>query len=246
MNTGDEMKIAGKTDIGNRRLENQDRYIAGRLLNGVAFGFVCDGMGGVNGGAYAAQSLAKIVEENLFLHNEDVRFNEERAVLNAIEDANSRIYNMGISEPEYRGMGTTIAGVTIKKEECIIYHVGDSRVYIMRNRALTQLTTDHSVVQELLKQSKISPSEAESHPQKNLITRAVGVCEEVEVEVACVDILPGDIILCATDGLTNAVSSQELISILSMEDIFKIPQRLIEKALVNNSTDNITAVVIAV
>lgn len=240
------MKIAGSTNIGNKRSENQDKYVAGRLINGVAFGFVCDGMGGVNGGELASDTLSKMIEDSLFLHNEDLRFNEERAVLSAIEDANNAIYNMGLTKPQFKGMGTTVAGVTIKNQECIVYHAGDSRVYIFRNGRLALITKDHSVVQELVNQSKISPQEAQAHPQKNLITRAVGVVEDVEIDVAGVEIVEGDIILCATDGLTNFVTAQQIIDILSGDNIFNMPQKLIDKALENKSTDNITAVVLAV
>ncbi|MEG0019518.1 MAG: Stp1/IreP family PP2C-type Ser/Thr phosphatase [Oscillospiraceae bacterium] len=240
------MKISGITNIGNRRSENQDKYVAGRLLCGVAFGFVCDGMGGVNGGAIASDTLSKMLEDGLFLHNEEPNFNEERAVLGAIEDANSAIYSMGLSKPALKGMGTTVAGVTVKNRECIVYHAGDSRVYILRNGRLALVTQDHSVVQELVNQSKISQEEAQAHPQKNLITRAVGVQENVDIDVASVDVCEGDIILCATDGLTNFISTQQLTEILSGDNVFGMPQKLIDKALENKATDNITAVVLAV
>lgn len=240
------MKISGASNIGQKRSENQDKYIAGRLLNGVTFGFVCDGMGGVKGGEIASDTLSKMIEDSLFLHNEESHFNEERAVLNAIEDANSAIYNKGIAQSQLRGMGTTVAGITIKQTECTVYHAGDSRVYILRNGRLALITKDHSVVQELVNQSKISQQEAQDHPQKNLITRAVGATSEIEIDVASVEVQLGDMILCATDGLTNFVTAQQLIDTLSGDNVFNMPQKLIDKALENKASDNITAVVIAV
>lgn len=240
------MKIAGATNIGNRRNENQDKYVAGRLANRVSFGFVCDGMGGINGGEIASETLAKYIEDALFVHNEDEYFNCEKTVVGAIEDANTAIFSMGNKNTEYKGMGTTVAGVTVEENLCTVYHAGDSRVYIFRDGKLALVTKDHSMVQELLSKNKISKQEADNHPQKNLITRAVGVKKDILVDIAEVELERGDIILCTTDGLTNYVSPKEIIEILSTENIFSMPDKLIQRALNNNTTDNVTAVVLAV
>ena len=240
------MKIAGTTNIGNRRNQNQDKYVAGRLLNAVSFGFVCDGMGGVNGGEIASGTLAKYIEDALFVHNEREFFNHEKTILGAIEDANTVIYNMGNKKPEYKGMGTTIAGVVVDGNQCTVYHAGDSRVYIVRDGKLALITKDHSVVQELLDQNKITAEQAHNHPRRNLITRAVGVEVQVKIDVAELEVYPGDVLLCATDGLTNFVSPSEILSVLTTDNVFAMPDKLIEKALANQSTDNITAVVLAI
>ena len=240
------MKISGATNIGNRRSENQDKYVAGRLLNNVSFGFVCDGMGGVNGGEVASGMLSKYIEDALFVHNETKTFNNEKVVLDAIEDANSAIYKLGNKKEEYRGMGTTVAGVVIDGHQCTVYHAGDSRVYIVRDGMLALITKDHSVVQELIDANQITAEQALHHPQKNLITRAVGVAAEVNVDVAELDVMPGDIILCASDGLTNYITPADIVHILTTDNIFAMPDKLIRKALDNNSTDNITAVVLAI
>ena len=240
------MKISGTTNIGNRRSENQDKYVAGRLLNGISFGFVCDGMGGVNGGEIASGLLAKYIEDALFVHNESPSFNHEKTVMAAIEDANSAIYSMGNKKPEYRGMGTTVAGVVIENNQCTVYHAGDSRVYIVRDGMLALITKDHSVVQELIDQQQITAEQALHHPQKNLITRAVGVSADVDIDVAELDVMPGDIILCATDGLTNYVSPADIVQVLTTDNVFAMPDKLVRIALANNATDNITAVVLAI
>ena len=240
------MKIAGTTNIGNRRSENQDKYVAGRLLNTVSFGFVCDGMGGVNGGEIASGTLAKYIEDALYLHNENETFNHEKAVLGAIEDANTAIYNMGNKKTEYKGMGTTLAGVVVDGTQCTVYHAGDSRVYIVRDGKLALITKDHSVVQELIDKEELTYEQARNHPQRNLITRAVGVDVQVKIDVAELDVLPGDILLCATDGLTNFVSPSDMIEILTTDNVFAMPDKLINKALANQATDNITAVVLAI
>lgn len=240
------MKIAGATNIGNRRSENQDKYVAGRLLNTVSFGFVCDGMGGVNGGAVASSMLSKYIEDAMFLHNEDSSFNHEKTVLGAIEDANMAIYSLGGKKPEYYGMGTTVAGVVIDGDQCTVYHAGDSRVYIVRDGKLALITRDHSVVQELIDQNKLTPEEAQNHPQRNLITRAVGVSPQIQVDIAELEVTEGDIMLCTTDGLTNFVSPADIVEILSADNVFAMPDKLIDRALANQSTDNITAVVLAI
>ena len=240
------MKISGATDIGNRRSENQDKYIAGRLLNTVGFGFVCDGMGGVNGGRIASDILSKYIEDALYIHNESDSFNEEKTVLSAIEDAGRAIFALGSKNSDYRGMGTTVAGVTVKGSKCTVYHAGDSRVYVARNGKLALVTRDHSMVQELVEQGKLTAEQAAIHPQRNLITRAVGVEEDVQVDVAELEIFPGDVILCATDGLTNFVAPSEIIEILTQDNVFSMPDKLIAAALKNQATDNITAVVMAI
>ncbi|MBE6878773.1 MAG: Stp1/IreP family PP2C-type Ser/Thr phosphatase [Ruminococcaceae bacterium] len=240
------MKIAGTTDIGNRRNENQDKYVAGRLLNSVSFGFVCDGMGGVKGGEIASSTLAKYIEDALYVHNESPSFNHEKTVLGAIEDANTAIYNMGNKKTEYRGMGTTLAGVVIDGNQCTVYHAGDSRVYIVRDGKLALITKDHSVVQELVDSNQLTPEQARSHPQRNLITRAVGVDTQVKIDVAELEVQQGDVILCATDGLTNYVSPLDIIEILTTDNVFAMPDKLISRALANQAADNITAVVLAI
>ena len=240
------MKISGATNIGNRRTENQDKYVAGRLLNGVSFGFVCDGMGGVNGGEIASGMLARYIEDALFVHNETANFNHEKTILSAIEDANSAIYNLGNKKEQYHGMGTTVAGVVIDKNQCTVYHAGDSRVYIMRGGMLALITKDHSVIQELIDQHHITAEQAQHHPQKNLITRAIGVSDDVKVDVAELEIYPDDVILCATDGLTNFISPADIVKILTTDNVFAMPDKLIQKALDNHATDNITAVVLAI
>ncbi|MBR5521758.1 MAG: Stp1/IreP family PP2C-type Ser/Thr phosphatase [Oscillospiraceae bacterium] len=237
------MRIAGKTDKGFRRADNQDRYIAGALANGLSFGFVCDGMGGANGGSVASGRLCRTLEECLFLENDNKAMIAEKTVLDAIDVACSRIYHQSQTNPSLKGMGTTVSGVTVKDNLCTAYNAGDSRVYVLRNGVLTQITEDHSVVQQLFKQGAITEDEMNTHPQKNLITRAVGVKTDVEVDVSETTLVSGDRILCASDGLTNFVKKEIMAQILASEDFYNIPKELINKALENNASDNITAIV---
>ena len=238
------MRIVGKTDKGYRRPDNQDRYIAGVLANGICFGFVADGMGGANGGSVASGQLCRIMEECLFQQNDNMAMDVEKTVLDAIDTSCSEIYHMSRRDEKLSGMGTTISGVTVQDDNCTIYNIGDSRVYVLRGGALNLVTEDHSVVQQLYSQGAITEEEMATHPQKNLITRAVGVRNDVETDVSEITLLPGDRILCASDGLTNFVPRGELAQILSDRDFYNIANRLIASALEHNATDNITAVVL--
>ena len=238
------MRIVGKTDKGYKRPDNQDRYVAGALANGISFGFVADGMGGANGGSVASSRLCRMMEECLFQQNDNMAMDAEKTVLDAIDSACSEIYHLSKTESGLKGMGTTISGVTVQGDMCTIYNVGDSRVYVLRDGVLNLVTEDHSVVQQLYRQGAITEEEMSTHPQKNLITRAVGVRHDVDTDVSEIKLIAGDRILCASDGLTNFVLSPELAEILSDDDFYKIPQKLIDAALKHNATDNITAVVL--
>ena len=237
------MRIVGKTDKGYRRPDNQDRYLAGSLANGVWFGFVADGMGGANGGSDASGTLCRIMEECLFQQNDNMAMDVEKTVLDAIDNSCSEIYHMSRRDEKLSGMGTTVSGVTVQGNDCTIYNVGDSRVYVLRGGVLNLVTEDHSVVQQLYSQGAITEEEMATHPQKNLITRAVGVRNDVETDVSEITLLPGDIILCASDGLTNFVTRTEMAQIMETTDFYNIANKLIESALEHNATDNITAVV---
>ncbi len=237
------MRIVGKTDKGHRRPDNQDRYLAGVLANGVCFGFVADGMGGANGGSVASGHLCTILEECLFQQNDNMAMDAEKTVLDAIDASCAEIYHMSRRNENLQGMGTTISGVTVQGDLCTVYNVGDSRVYVLRGGVLNLVTEDHSVVQQLYSQGAITEEEMATHPQKNLITRAVGVRNEVETDVSEITLLPGDRILCASDGLTNFVTRSEMTEIVSDKDFYSIAEKLIRAALQRNATDNITAVV---
>ena len=238
------MKIVGRTDKGDKRPENQDRYIGGTLANGTSFGFVCDGMGGANGGSVASGYLSKVIEEYLYRQNDNRAMDAEKVTLDAIDTACSLIYQKSLSDENLKGMGTTVSGVTVQGDNCIVYNVGDSRTYILRQGVLTQITLDHSVVQQLYIKGAITEEDMQNHPQKNLITRSVGVKKDVETDVTELKLQPGDRLLCASDGLTNFVSKEELLQILSTSDIYNVAEKLIKTAVANDSTDNITAVVL--
>ena len=242
------MKIVGKTDIGKRRTENQDNYRAGRQSDDTIWAVVCDGMGGARGGAVASSIAVSVLEEEFVrgllpgLHSAAIRELMERAA----QHANREIYDLACADPSKRGMGTTMVAMVLKNGLAHIVHVGDSRAYLYRHGRLERLTRDHSMVQEMVENGSLTPEEAEVHPNKNLITRAVGVNPDLAVEYGERQALPGDILLLCSDGLTNFTSEEELCGILESSEFFGAADAMIDAALAAGGQDNITAVLIKV
>ena len=142
-------------------------------------------------------------------------------------------------------MGTTVTSVLIKNETVFWGHIGDSRLYLIRNKTLTQLTNDHSLVWELLEQGSINKEEAQNHPQKNVLTRAVGIEENINIETGSLKLFPDDMLLLCTDGLTNMVSTEQLLeAILNEQNLKLVLDSLFETALKAGGTDNITAILV--
>lgn len=238
------MRIVAKSDKSLFREDNQDRFLSGILSCGVGFAFVRDGMGGANGGGVASSTLCKDLEERLFLENDNRNMIPEKTVVDAVDSACSDIFYSAQKNKSLTGMGTTLSGVTIKGDICNAYNIGDSRVYVLRKGVLTQITEDHSVVRQLFRKGAITREEMATSPQRHLITRAVGVTQSVETDISEFHVKPDDKILCATDGLTNALTNREIIEILSDDDFYSIADNLIKKALEKDANDNITAVVV--
>lgn len=240
------MKIAGKTDIGLYRKENQDNYRAGRQPDDTVWALVCDGMGGTNGGKLASSTAAAYME-NKFLQELMLKETQEeiQAFLHeVILKANKEIFKLSRTLPDNKGMGTTVVCAIIKQGVVYYAHVGDSRIYHYTNGTLTQLTKDHSMVQELVEQGTITEQEAYRHPRKNLITRALGVLPTVTVDCARCSFSPQDSLLLCTDGLTNYLGTEEILQVLGQVPFFEQADVLIEKALAAGGQDNITALLV--
>src|SRR4051794_9933193 len=203
---------------------------------------VADGMGGARAGEVASELATKTFEE----HGESGD-PPERQLTEIAQEANRRIYDLASQDESRRGMGTTLTGAMVSGQEVAIGHVGDSRAYRLRDGSLEQLTRDHSLVAELERTGQISPEAAEHHPQKSIITRALGPEPDVEVDTYTVPARDGDVFLLSSDGLTGMVSDDELASILdkapSLEDA---AETLVRAANQNGGKDNITVVLFRV
>src|SRR5438874_6993116 len=198
-------RIASTTHPGRRRRRNEDSYVCDPPLFAIA-----DGMGGAQAGALASQLAAGALRDQ---GDADGAVPEERVVA-LIQEANRRVYERASEDEGATGMGTTMTVALVAGDRVVFGHVGDSRAYLVRDGELEQLTDDHSLVAELVRSGKLSPEEAENHPQRSVITRAVGTDPDVDVDVFNADAQPGDIFMLCSDGLTDMVDDttiQELI-----------------------------------
>jgi protein phosphatase len=246
------MRSAGKTDIGLVRKINEDSFLCEKL-EGIEDSYlyiVADGMGGHNAGEVAS-SMA-VNEVNLYIKgNIEMLKHGDKEILdlirNSLSHANDKVYKTSIVKSNCLGMGTTLSMVLIKDGITHIGHVGDSRIYLVRDSKIKRLTEDHSLVAELIKAGTIKPEEANSHPQKNVITRALGTEYNLDPDVFQENIQSGDIILICTDGLSNAVNEEDMVyTIVNNPDLNEACRLLIDKAKENGGFDNITVVVIQI
>ena len=235
------MKIWGITDIGLVRSENQDSYRIKQLDGAAALTVVCDGMGGARGGnvasSLAADAFASEVE-GAFAAQEP-----QKLLMDAVAAANEKVFSTAMSNPEYRGMGTTLVAALVTPEKIWIANVGDSRCYRIQDGDIGRVTRDHSFVEDLVLRGEITPEQARVHPKKNLITRAVGVDHTVKTDVFECENHGGYLVLCS-DGLSNQVTDEEIRSEVVAEDKENCCQRLLNRALEKGAPDNVTVVIV--
>jgi serine/threonine protein phosphatase PrpC len=229
-------RAIGVTDTGRRRLRNEDAFVCAPPLFAVA-----DGMGGAQAGELASGVAAAALEEL------EGGTHGERAVAELIQEANLRVYRRAIEDPEAAGMGTTVtvALVDEQAETVAIGHVGDSRAYLIRDGELAQLTTDHSLVGELERSGRLTAEEARVHPQRSVITRALGTEEDVDVDTKLVEAEPGDVFLICSDGLPSMVRDEDIVELVEAaeHDPERIARSLVEAANRAGGDDNVTVVV---
>lgn len=237
------MIIHSKIDKGVIRHSNQDAFIAGEIAKNFTFAIVCDGMGGANAGNIASEIAVKTVSEYLYnSYRENMTIDDvEKIIKSAISSANLQIFERATNNEALKGMGTTIAIAVVKDNEVVIAHVGDSRIYLVSD-TLLQLTKDHSIVQSLIESGKITPEDASVHPRKNVITRALGVEEEVISDTDFLTISSGQSLLLCSDGLTNFVDENTILKIFKNNELDTVCEKLVDTANINGGGDNITVV----
>jgi serine/threonine protein phosphatase PrpC len=228
-------RSAWLTDTGRRRMRNEDAYVFEPPLFAIA-----DGMGGARAGEVAAGIAAAALRDG----RRDVI--DEASLEAVIDDANRRVWERSIADPSTSGMGTTVtvAFVDAIETQIVFGHVGDSRAYRLRGDELEQITTDHSLVAELVESGVLTPEEAERHPQRSAITRAVGTERAIEVDVFTVTAEPGDLVLLCSDGLTDMLGENEIASVLleTDRDPPTAAEALVAAANAKGGEDNITVV----
>lgn len=241
------MRISAKTDTGKVRSNNQDSYAAGEFTSEVSWAVVCDGMGGATGGNIASETAVKVISEKITSgFHEGMNDNSiKHLIVSSVEAANATVNSMAKNNESLMGMGTTTVVAIISVDTLYIAHVGDSRIYILNDKTIRQITTDHSIVQLMVDNGEITPEEAKSHPKKNVITRALGVEETVRIDYSQETLGKDEIVLLCSDGLTNYVSDEDILDICNNTDSFNLADILVETANNNGGGDNITVVSLA-
>jgi protein phosphatase len=235
------VKIAsgvGLTDTGRKRRRNEDAFVVAPPLFGVA-----DGMGGAQAGELASGLAAAAMREA----NPDG--SGEQRVSDLIQEANRRVHDRASTDAAASGMGTTMTVALVEPDGRVVFgHVGDSRAYVLRDNQLDQLTDDHSLVAELVRRGELSPAEAEVHPQRSVITRALGTDPDVDIDTFAVSPQPGDVFLICSDGLSSYVDGDEIerIMVLHRDDLNAGAKALIQAANRGGGDDNITAILFRV
>ncbi len=239
------MHIFGATDIGTKRQTNQDAFINTVLSGNAVLSVVCDGMGGANAGNIASNMAANNITE--YIKRSFVPTLKPSSIKNllssAIDTANSEILDKAQSGPEFSGMGTTAVVTLIIGSTAYIAHVGDSRAYHIKDDKVTQLTRDHSVVQTLIETGHLTADEAKNHPERNVITRAIGIMPSVESDYTEVAI--DGILLICTDGVSNVITEQQLTDCVNKASFEELPKTIIDLANSLDSGDNVTACVVS-
>ena len=225
------------TDSGRKRRRNEDAYVCEPPLFAIA-----DGMGGAQAGEVASRLAAAALRES------GADAGGEQRIVDLVQEANRRVYDRSTTDPDTSGMGTTITVALVEDEGVVIGHVGDSRAYLVRGREIEQLTEDHSLVNELLKSGKLSPEEAETHPQRSVITRAVGTDPDVDVDSFIVDTQDGDVFLICSDGLTDMVDDEHILETVERHrsNLDRVTKQLVTAANRGGGEDNITVVAFSI
>jgi len=241
-----QIAVGASTDVGMIRQGNEDNFFAEADERRGVF-VVADGMGGHAAGEVASEMAVQIIARHLLALTSAVDDGANTLVAKAMQDANRAIFDRMLAETDKQGMGTTASVMVLSDKGYLIGQIGDSRVYLLRDGGLTQITKDHSYVQEQVDAGLLTPEQARYHPYSNVITRCVGASDEVEADLYSGEARVGDVFLLASDGLTGMVDDRRLQALLlARSGPGRIVDSLIAEANGRGGLDNITAIVIQV
>ena len=241
------MKIWGATDQGMVRKQNQDYFRQKQLSEEQLLAVVCDGMGGSKSGDVASRLASEVFLQDVeqSVHPDMEQMEVVRMLVAAVKSANRAVYEQSKVSPDFDGMGTTMVAVFLQGCDAYIVNVGDSRCYYIARDEISQITEDHSVVGLMVARGQITEEEARSHPNRNLITRAVGTEADVECDCFYLRLDEEEYLLLCSDGLSNMVTKPELLYEVSHgEDGDAVCRRMIEIAKRRGAPDNVTAVLL--
>ena len=245
------MRYTARTDVGQKRENNEDNLYARIYDENTALFVVADGLGGYSSGEVASKVAVNNIRDNFEVNLDKLKKSDEIDIKQffkqLIKITNEKIYSMQMANPKYKGMGTTI--VLVGKVNGKIYYesVGDSRLYYIdeNKQSIEQITSDDTYVNELLKKNLIKKSEAETHPQKHVLTKALGIFNKIDVQVDILIKDKGFLVLCS-DGLTNMLSNEDILKTVKENNFLILSDSFIDKANINGGTDNITVVVVEI
>ncbi len=243
------MEIGVRSDVGKVREINEDAvFLSDAYPNGLRIAIVADGMGGHLAGEVASQTAIDTIMEQL--HHKLSENNSIESLENALKlgimESNSKIFQQSKEDIQYRGMGTTVVTAIIDSDWIILGHIGDSRAYLVNPTKIVQLTKDHSLVNELLRNGQITEEEAENHPQKNILTRALGTDEIVKIDHSVIHWEKDDTLILCSDGLTNRVNDQMILDYVNNDDFSaqEVADQLVNLANQAGGEDNISVIII--
>lgn len=241
------LDIGVKTDAGRIRDNNQDAYYLPLDEERPLF-IIADGMGGHKAGEIASNLAIEIISDNFSKSSNSEHMEEDDIkdkIFSSIDEANDKIYKKAMEEENCSGMGTTVTLAYIANKNLYIGHVGDSRAYIFKDGNLSQVTEDHSLVEELIKNGSISKEEARHHPQRNIITRAVGTSKKIVADLITLPKNKTEILLLCTDGLTNMLDDEEIKkSLINSENMQQVCEDLVQLSNDKGGYDNITVLAV--
>ena len=235
------MRVISKTHVGLVRENNEDSL----LIREPHLFAVADGMGGYLAGEIASRSTIKAFEAATHSLRHDDKSDAETVLLDALSKANEHVHKMSINNTSYNGMGTTMTALYLPGDnKAYCCHIGDSRLYLFRDNQLKQLTKDHTYVEKLLQEGKITPEEALVHPQRHMLLQAVGVEKKINADLLQFEVQSDDRLLLCSDGLTDMLKDEEIAELIALENVEEAGAQLLERALNNGGRDNVSLIII--